>query len=69
MKEAGLDEESYLYRERSEEERLPWAHLDMGFAKNYLWQEWQRAKKEAATKGCFSGCRRCGICREGREAW
>ena len=69
LKDAGLDEESYLYRQRSLDERLPWAHLDMGFNKDYLWQEWQRAVKEAPTKGCFPGCRRCGICKEGREAW
>ena len=58
-----------MYRKRALDERLPWAHLDMGFNEDYLWQEWQRAAKEASTKGCFAGCRRCGICKEGREAW
>ena len=69
LKDAGLAEESYLYRKRPLDQRRPWAHLDMGFNEDYLWQEWQRAAKEASTKGCFAGCRRCGICKEGREAW
>lgn len=69
LKEAGLREEDYLYRLRERTERLPWSHLDMGFAEEYLWREWELACQAAPTVGCFPGCRRCGVCGEGRDAW
>ena len=62
LKELGLDAESYLYRERPAEEIFPWERLDMGFHKEYLYAELQRAKKLLPTVPCFPGCRRCGVC-------
>lgn len=40
---------------------LPWEHLDMGFAKDYLLKEREKAFDEKTTYMCFEGCRRCGI--------
>lgn len=41
---------------------LPWEHLHMGFEKEYLLQEREKALKEAQTAMCFAGCLRCGVC-------
>ena len=62
LKELRLDAESYLYRERPAEEIFPWERLDMGFHKEYLYAELQRAKKLLPTVPCFPGCHRCGVC-------
>ena len=62
MRMAGLSPEDYLTREWGAEEMLPWEHLDMGFTKRYLRQEYERAAALKATCGCFDGCRRCGVC-------
>ena len=57
-----MRDEDYLYREYGELEVLPWDVLDMGVKKEYLYQEWRRAKRLEATVPCFDGCRRCGVC-------
>ena len=62
MREAQLDPAFYLYRERSPEEMFPWERLDMGFRKDYLYAELQRAQKLLPTVPCFAGCHRCGVC-------
>ena len=62
MKEEGLDEEFYLYRECGEQELFPWDVLDMGMKKEYLYEEWKRAGRLEATIPCFEGCHRCGVC-------
>lgn len=62
MREAQFDPAFYLYRERSPEELFPWERLDMGFRKDYLYAELQRAQKLLPTVPCFAGCHRCGVC-------
>lgn len=62
LKEAGIDPAFYLYRERPAEELFPWERLDMGFRKEYLYAELQRAQKLLPTVPCFDGCHRCGVC-------
>ncbi len=62
MKDEGLKDEDYLYREYGEREVLPWDVLDMGIKKEYLYQEWKRAERLETTVPCFEGCRRCGVC-------
>ena len=64
MKEEGLREEFYLYRESGEDDQFPWDVLDMGVKKSYLYEEWKRAGRLEATVPCFDGCRRCGVCGE-----
>jgi hypothetical protein len=68
MKELGIDEEFYLYRQREVTEILPWQHLDMGFDQGYLAQEYLSGQQEQLTPGCFPTCVRCGICREDKDA-
>lgn len=60
--ESGLDPAWYL-RERSQDELLPWAHLDSGIAADFLRDEYERAMHEAATADCrFGDCAACGVC-------
>lgn len=63
MKKNDLDENFYLYRERSVEEIMPWQTLHMGFEITYLAQELLNAKSEKFTQRCVEGCKRCGVCR------
>ena len=68
MRAEDLFPDDYLTREWGATTLLPWDHLDMGFPKHYLWQEYERAAALKATAGCFDGCTRCGVCgsRRGR---
>lgn len=61
MRDAGLDMNSYLCQ-REYEDVFPWDVIDMGFKKEYIWQELQKAIEEASTVRCFDGCKRCGVC-------
>ena len=67
MREEGLSPDDYLTREWAADEMLPWEHLDMGFTKHYLRQEYERAEALKATRGCFDGCTRCGVCVKKKE--
>ena len=67
MRDAGLSPDDYLTREWAEDEMLPWEHLDMGFTKRYLRQEYERAEALKSTRGCFDGCKRCGVCKAKEE--
>ncbi|SFT87667.1 radical SAM family uncharacterized protein [Selenomonas sp. GACV-9] len=62
MKECGLAMEDELYRERTEQEIFPWDRLDMGFTREYLYAELEKAGGLKATIPCFDGCHRCGVC-------
>lgn len=60
--ESGLEPAWYL-RERSEEETLPWDHLDCGIPKAFFRQERQRALTGTYTPDCRTGpCSQCGVC-------
>jgi radical SAM superfamily enzyme YgiQ (UPF0313 family) len=62
MKQNGLDENFYLYRQREEAEILPWHNLSIGFKKGYLYEEYLNSLKETKTSPCNINCRKCGIC-------
>lgn len=60
--EAKVDADFYL-RERSEEEELPWEHLDSLVTKEFLLQERKKALNGSDTEDCFTGrCSQCGAC-------
>ena len=63
----GLSPDAYLVRAWEADDLLPWEHLDMGFTKHYLRQEYERAAALKQTLGCFDGCTRCGVCRAKEE--
>ena len=62
MKELQIHTDSYLYRQRDKDETLPWDFLDMGFSKEYLYSEYERASRLEKTPPCFDKCKRCGVC-------
>ena len=62
MKDCGLSMDDYLYRERAADELFPWESLDMGFTRDYIYQEMKKAEELKPTIQCFDGCHRCGVC-------
>ncbi len=61
--ERGVDPGYYSVRPRDLKELLPWAHLDCGVSKAYLWEEYERAFAEVATPDCRTEtCNKCGVC-------
>jgi radical SAM family uncharacterized protein/radical SAM-linked protein len=64
--EEGIDPTFYATRRRAPEEALPWAHLDCGVNRDYLWQEHERALAGQLTDDCrLAGCTQCGLCEPG----
>lgn len=61
MKECNIDEDFYVYRERSYDEILPWDFIDIGVNRRYLEVENEKAKKAELTQNCRKGCTGCGI--------
>ena len=62
MKDCGLSMDDYLYRQREADELFPWEALDMGFSREYIYQEMKKAEELKPTIQCFDGCHRCGVC-------
>jgi radical SAM family uncharacterized protein/radical SAM-linked protein len=62
LAETGIDPADYL-RERDEDERLPWDHLDAGVDKAFLLRERELSRRGEATADCrFGDCCACGVC-------
>lgn len=60
--ESGLEIDFYARRERSLDEVLPWAHIDVGVSPEFLKMEYQRSLEGKETPDCFSqGCNACGL--------
>ena len=59
--EVGLDPEFYVHRERGEEERLPWDHIDIGVRKKFLLEDYRMSKAGEIRPDCRSHCYACGI--------
>ena len=63
LERAGLREEDFVYRHRTEDETLPWDHLSAGLHKDFLWQEWRDALAEVGLEDCrWTPCYDCGAC-------
>jgi radical SAM family uncharacterized protein len=63
MAAEGLDIEWFVFRHRSEDEILPWAHLSAGLHNDFLWQDWQAALAESGVEDCrWTPCYDCGVC-------
>lgn len=56
----GIDPDFYVHRDRPLDEILPWDFIDTGVSKDYLKQEWERAKEEIVTPNCRDHCNGCG---------
>ena len=63
FEKTGTDEKFYLYRDRSEDEILPWDHISSGIIKEFLISERKKSFKQEFTPDCFrNGCPDCGAC-------
>ena len=63
FEKAGVNENPYLYRERGEDEILPWDHLSSGIIKEFLVSERKKSFEQEYTPDCFTdGCPDCGAC-------
>ena len=63
LSETGVDLAWYSYRERAEDESLPWDHLDSGLEKSWLWEDWQESLTAVQLDDCrWSPCYDCGVC-------
>ncbi|WP_219905319.1 TIGR03960 family B12-binding radical SAM protein [Actinopolyspora mortivallis] len=59
----GVDLDWFTTRERSEDEILPWDHLDSGLDKEWLWTDWQDALAAREQDDCrWTPCFDCGVC-------
>jgi hypothetical protein len=62
LEACGLDPAFYAYRERAEDEVLPWSHVDIGVSPEYLKREMQRSRDCMETGDCRTGaCNACGL--------
>jgi len=60
--ESGLEPGFYARRQRSLDELLPWAHIDIGVTAAFLKQEYQRALEGKETPDCrYQVCNACGL--------
>ena len=60
--ETGLEPGFYARRERSLDEFLPWAHIDIGVTAAFLKREYERAMKGRETPDCrYNTCSACGL--------
>lgn len=63
--ECGIDPLYIGGAERDVGSRLPWDHISAGVRKQYLIEEYQRAKRGETTPDCrWERCTGCGICSE-----
>jgi hypothetical protein len=63
--------EWFTTRERTQEEVLPWDHLDSGLDKDWLWSDWEDAlavadgSSDVEVEDCrWTPCYDCGVCPE-----
>ncbi len=62
FKKSGLEPAFYAQRERSLDEKLPWAHIDPGVTTAFLKKEYRRAFKGEETPDChYNACNACGL--------
>ena len=61
FEESGATPEFYAFRERHQDEVLPWDHISCGVSKSFLALEREKSYREETTKDCRDGCRGCGI--------
>ncbi len=62
FKETGLEPGFYAQRQRSLDELLPWAHIDVGVTTAFLKQEYQRSLDGRETSDCRAeACNGCGL--------
>jgi hypothetical protein len=60
---SGVTLEWFTTRERTQDEVLPWDHLDSGLERDWLWTDWQDALAGREQDDCrWTPCFDCGVC-------
>jgi len=63
LKNALINADFYVSRERTPDEVFPWDFIDHGIQKSYLLAEYHKALRGVTTEDCDPDtCRRCGVC-------
>ena len=63
MERSGLSIDRCVYRHRTREEVLPWAHLSAGLHEDFLWGDWEEALAASGVEDCrWTPCYDCGAC-------
>jgi radical SAM-linked protein len=62
FRRAGIKPWSYLHRERSQEEVMPWDHIRSGVRKAFLLKELKKSQRAETTPDCRETCLECGVC-------
>jgi radical SAM-linked protein len=58
-----VDGDFYTTRKRDRTEVFPWAHIESGVGRNFLWTEYQKGLNAIVSPGCrIGGCTNCGVC-------
>jgi len=58
-----LEKTAILHPEESIEFNFPWDNISVGVKKEYLFEEWKKAKNKVLTPFCNpKKCKRCGAC-------
>jgi len=57
----GIDPGNYVFRDRKDDEILPWEHISSGVIKKYSYDEFLRSEMLQLTRDCRDGCSNCGI--------
>ncbi len=65
FKECNVDPDFYIFRERPEDEILPWDFIDCGVTKRFMWNEYMRSKEAVVTPNCRMQCSGCGVAKYG----
>ncbi len=60
MKDAGLDLDFYVYRERPLDEILPWDFIDIGVTRAFMEREYHNSRAGVVTANCAEKCSGCG---------
>ena len=58
--DAGTDPTFYAYRERCEDEVMPWDIVDVGVRRAHLWHEREQAYRSELSPDCRKQCSACG---------
>ncbi|MFN2283523.1 MAG: B12-binding domain-containing radical SAM protein, partial [Anaerolineae bacterium] len=61
FEETGIDVDKELYRPRTEDEPLPWDHLQSGVEKRFLLRDYRRSQAGELLSDCRENCHACGI--------
>lgn len=63
-----IDPWQYAIRPRHQDELMCWEVIDHGIRSEYLWEEYEKAKRGVTTGPCAPDiCRRCGVCKKAPE--